>query len=33
MLPRKALTTAMGISPHINLPEAQKLDLSLDIPF
>ena len=33
MLPGKALTTAMGILPHKNLPEAQKLALSLDIPF
>jgi hypothetical protein len=33
MLPGKALTTAMGILPHINLPEAQRLALSLDIPF
>ncbi|MDR3540335.1 MAG: hypothetical protein P4L69_05130 [Desulfosporosinus sp.] len=33
MLPRKALTTAKGILPHINLPKAQKLALSLDIPF
>lgn len=33
MLPGKALTTAMGILPHTNLPEAQKLALSLDIPF
>jgi len=33
MLPGKALTTAMGILPHKSLPEAQKLALSLDIPF
>ena len=33
MLPGQALTTAMGILPHTNLPEAQKLALSLDIPF
>ncbi|GAB6153885.1 hypothetical protein JCM17380_26350 [Desulfosporosinus burensis] len=33
MLPGKALTTAMGILPHTNLQEAQKLALSLDIPF
>lgn len=33
MLPGKALTTAMGILPHKNLEEAQKLALSLDIPF
>lgn len=33
MLTGQALTTAMGILPHKNLPEAQKLALSLDIPF
>lgn len=33
MLPGQALTTAMGILPHTNLSEAQKLALSLDIPF
>ncbi len=33
MLPGKALTTAMGILPHTNLEEAQKLALTLDIPF
>lgn len=33
MLSGQALTTAMGILPHTNLPEAQKLALSLDIPF
>jgi hypothetical protein len=33
MLPGKALTTAMGILPHIDLPMAQQLALSLDIPF
>jgi len=33
MLPGQALTTAMGILPHTDLQEAQKLALSLDIPF
>ena len=33
MLPGKALTTAMGILLHTDLGEAQKLALSLDIPF
>ncbi|TGE33594.1 hypothetical protein [Desulfosporosinus sp. Sb-LF] len=33
MLPGQALTTAMGILPHRNLQEAQKLALDLDIPF
>ena len=33
MLPGQALTTAMGILPHTNLPDAQKLALTLDIPF
>lgn len=33
MLPGQALTTAMGILPHTNLPDAQKLALGLDIPF
>ncbi|AFM41601.1 hypothetical protein Desaci_2669 [Desulfosporosinus acidiphilus SJ4] len=33
MLIGQAMTTAMGILPHINLKDAQKLTLSLDIPF
>jgi|GEM_PF-5586146 len=33
MLPRKTLNTFMVILAHINLPKAQKLALSLDIPF
>lgn len=33
MLSGQALTTAMGILPHTNLSDAQKLALSLDIPF
>ncbi|MDQ7093183.1 hypothetical protein REC12_06235 [Desulfosporosinus sp. PR] len=33
MLSGKALTTAMGILPHKELQDAQKLALSLDIPF
>lgn len=33
MLPGKGLTTAMGILPHTDLVKAQKLALSLDIPF
>ena len=33
MLPGRALTTAMGILPHVNLDEALRLSLSLDIPF
>jgi len=33
VLPGKALTTAMGILPHTNLLEAQRLALNLDIPF
>ena len=33
ILPGKALTTAMGILPHTNLEEAQKLALTVDIPF
>lgn len=33
MLPGKALTTAMGILPHKKLDPAQKLALSVDIPF
>lgn len=33
MLPGQALTTAMGILPHKDLGDAQKLTLSLDIPF
>lgn len=33
MLPGQALTTAMGILPHTDLAEAQKLALTLDIPF
>ncbi len=33
MLPGKGLTTAMGILPHTNLEEAQKLALTMDIPF
>lgn len=33
MLPGKGMTTAMGILPHVNLDEALKLSLALDIPF
>jgi len=33
MLTGQALTTAMGILPHTDLAEAQRLALSLDIPF
>ncbi|WP_407313633.1 hypothetical protein [Desulfosporosinus sp. SB140] len=33
MLSGQALTTAMGILPHTNLQDAQRLALSLDIPF
>ncbi len=33
ILPGKALTTGMGILPHTNLEEAQKLALTVDIPF
>lgn len=33
MLPGCALTTAMGILPHVNLEDALRLSLSVDIPF
>ena len=33
MIKGQAMTTAMGILPHVNLDEAIKLALSLDIPF
>ena len=33
MLPGRALTTAMGILPHVNLDDALRLSLSVDIPF
>ncbi|MDI6813557.1 MAG: hypothetical protein QMC95_10380 [Desulfitobacteriaceae bacterium] len=33
MLPGRGLTTAMGILPHTNLEKAQKLALTMDIPF